>query len=92
MKMKIGEPAGGESFMKSESLTKMLIHDDEGAAIAYVRDGIVYDVVSGARIAKLQAGQSIHSTGSSSEHACLRERFAEREGKPAAFLKLFRRE
>jgi hypothetical protein len=44
--------------MKPDGLTKMLIHDDEGAAIAYTRDGIVYDLVSGARIAKLHRAGS----------------------------------
>ena len=63
--------------MKPESLTKMLIHDDEGAAIAYTRDGIVYDLVSGARIAKLQAGRIYSLDGQFLGTACLQERFAE---------------
>jgi hypothetical protein len=92
--MKIGESAGRASFMKPESLslTKMLIHDDEGAAIAYIRDGIVYHLVSGARIAKLQAGQLYSPDGQHLGTRLPSGKVRGAEGKPAAFLKLVRRD
>jgi hypothetical protein len=78
--------------MKPDGLTKMLIHDDEGAAIAYTRDGIVYDLVSGARIAKLQAGQIYSLDGQFLGTRLPSGKVRGAEGKPAAFLNLFRRE
>jgi hypothetical protein len=78
--------------MKPETLTKMLIHDDEGAAIAYTRDGIVYDLVSGARIAKLRAGQIYSLDGQFLGTRLPSGKVCGAEGKSAAFLRLFRRE
>jgi hypothetical protein len=43
--------------MKPDGPTKLFICDDEGGEIAYTRDGVVYAVSTGARIAKLRSGQ-----------------------------------
>ena len=79
--MKIrSESLRGGSFMKSESLMKMLIHDDE------VRRSRTYAMASSMTSCQRcespgsKQANSIHWTGSISEHACPRERFAGQQG------------
>src|ERR1700744_235994 len=89
--MKIGEPAGESDLMKpgSQALTKLLIHDDEGAVNAFTRDGTIYDVVTAERIAKLCAGQIYGMDGRSLGTRLPSGKVRRAGGKPAAFLKLF---
>jgi hypothetical protein len=78
--------------MKPDGLTKMLIHDDEGAVIAYTRDGIVYDVVTGARIAKLRAGQLYTMDGQLLGTRLPSGKVCGVGGTPSTFTSLVRRE
>ncbi|WP_159014077.1 4-fold beta flower protein [Acidisoma sp. S159] len=78
--------------MKPEGLTKMLIHDDDGTAIAYTREGIVYSVGSGSRIAKLQAGQIYSLDGQFLGTRLPSGKVRGVEGEPAAFLRLVRKD
>jgi hypothetical protein len=42
---------------------KMSVRDDEGTAIAYTRDGVVYSPSTGGRIAELRLGQLYTADG-----------------------------
>jgi hypothetical protein len=79
--------------MKPDGPTKLLIRDDEGVVVAYTRDGTVYDVMSGERIAKLRAGQ-LYTADDQLLGICLPSgKVRGVGGEPAAaFMKLIRRE
>jgi hypothetical protein len=54
MKMKTSVEAPS---MKPEALSKFFIRDDDGADIAYTRNGIVYGIPNGQQIATLRSGK-----------------------------------
>lgn len=52
-----------ETFMKPHAPPRWSVRDDEGTAIAYTRDGVVYSASTGGRIAKLRLGQLCTADG-----------------------------
>jgi hypothetical protein len=77
--------------MRPENSTKMFVFDDEGTAIAYTRDGTVFDCASGARIAKLQAGQLYSFDGQLLGTRLPSGKVRGVNGQSAAFMTLFQR-